>query len=146
MLLRAALVLCAVAAVVFGITRLHKDDSCQHTRQVIVDALFHRHYPAGGLNAPQQRLIAACRDRDVLAAVSVVETTAGLYGPSSALARRATRDEPRNIRGWAALAQALDRSDPHAAAAARARVRVLDPQGQVPAALRGRAPLSSSPR
>ena len=146
MLVRGALVVIAAAAIAFGLSRLRDEHRCASARVAITDALFHRRLPAGGLGPQQRRLIDNCRDRSVLASVSVVETAAGLRAPATALARRIVRDEPRNVRGWAVLAQALERSDPRGAAAARARVRALDPQGQVPAALRGRAPLSVAPR
>jgi hypothetical protein len=134
MLPRIALVLCACAAIAFGLSRLHDDDTCTSARQAIVTALFHHRTPAGGLDHQQRRLLDGCRDGSVLALVSTVETTAGLRGPATDLARRVTREEPRNRVGWIALAQALERSDPRGAAAARARAKALDPRGFVPGA------------
>lgn len=144
--LRILIVPVAAAAVVFGVARLHKDNRCEQTRKAIVGSLFHRRYPQGGLALQQRRLVGSCRDRGVLASVSVVETTAGLRGPAASLARTIVRDEPSNARGWAVLAQALAGGDPHGAAVARARFHALNPRGQVPVALRGRAPLRASPR
>ena len=97
-------------------------------------ALFHHREPAGGLAHQQQRLVDNCRDGSVLAFVSTVETTAGHRDLATALARKVTRDEPRNRVGWVALAQALQGSDPRGAAAAAARAKELNPRGVVPAA------------
>src|SRR3954463_14449787 len=127
MLPRAALIAVAIAAVVFGAARLHRDDTCESTRSAIVAALFHHRQPAGGLANQQRRLVANCRDRSVLAFVSTVETTPGSPALAPSLARRVTRDEPRNRIGWVALAQALQRSDPRGAAAAAVRAKALNP-------------------
>ena len=132
--LRIALVAVCVAAVVFGFSRLHDADTCESARQSIITALFHHHEPAGGLARQQQRLVDNCRDGSVLAFVSTVETTAGQHGFATSLARKVTRDEPRNRVGWVALAQALQRSDPRGSAAAAARAKALDPRGAVPRA------------
>jgi Flp pilus assembly protein TadD len=141
--LRIGLVLCACAAVVFGITRLHRSDGCESARTAILTALFHHREPAGGLARQQRRLVDDCRDGSILAFASTVETTAGHRGYATALARKVTRDEPRNRVGWIALAQALERSDPRGAAAAAARAKALDPRGAVPrAAGAGAAPPS----
>jgi Flp pilus assembly protein TadD len=134
MLVRVVLVVTCVAAIVFGATRLHQDDSCESARGAIVTALFHHREPPDGLAHQQQRLIDNCRDASVLAFVSTVETTAGRSGPATALARRVTRDEPRNRIGWVALAQALQRTDPQGSKAAAARAKALNPRGVVPAA------------
>lgn len=130
MLLRAALVVVCAGAIVFGATRLHQVDSCEHTRTTVLSALFHRKVPAGGFPAQQRRLVDMCRDRNVLAQVAVVETSFGQSGRAAVLARQLVRDEPRNVRGWGALAQALARTDPRGAAAARARLRALDPRSR----------------
>jgi hypothetical protein len=141
MLLRAPLLAVCAAAIVFGAIRLHRDDSCQSARGAIVAALFHRQEPAGGLSRQQRRLIDSCRDGTVLAFVSTVETTAGRHAFALQLARKVTRDEPRNRVGWIALSQALARTDPKASAAAVARAMKLDPRGFVPpAAGAGAAP------
>jgi hypothetical protein len=132
MLPRVALIAVAIAAIVFGASRLHRDDTCESTRSTIVAALFHHREPAGGLARQQRRLVANCRDNSVLAFVSTVETTAGHHALATALARRVTRAEPRNRIGWIALAQALQRSDPRGSAAAAARAKALDPRGAVP--------------
>jgi hypothetical protein len=134
MLLRVALVSVSAAAIVFGAVRLHRADTCESTRSAIVMALFHHREPAGGLAHQQQRLVDNCRDGSVLAFVSTVETTAGHRDLATALARKVTRDEPRNRVGWVALAQALQGSDPRGAAAAAARAKELNPRGVVPAA------------
>jgi hypothetical protein len=131
---RIALVLCACVIVVIGLTRLHRSDGCESTRRAVVAALFHHREPAGGLARQQRRLIDDCRDGSILAFVSAVETTAGRRSYATALARKVTRDEPRNRVGWVALAQALERSDPRGAAAAAARAKRLDPRGAVPRA------------
>ena len=132
MIVRVALVAVCLAAVAFGVTRLHHDNACESARSAIVDALFHHQEPAGGLAHQQQKLVDSCRDRSVMAFVSTVETVARRYGPAIALARRVTRDEPRNRIGWIALAQALKASDPVAARAAVARAKALNPRGAVP--------------
>jgi Flp pilus assembly protein TadD len=132
--LRVALIAVCVAAVVFGAVRLHRNDSCQSARSAIVTALFHHREPDGGLAEQQQRLTGECRDGTLLALVSTVETTAGRHTFALALARRVTRDEPRNRVGWIALSQALARTDPRGSAAAAARARTLDPRGFVPPA------------
>lgn len=132
--LRIALVAACVAAVVFGFSRLHDADACEGARQSIISALFHHREPAGGLARQQRRLVDSCRDGSVLAFVSTVETTAGHHGFATALARKVTRDEPRNRVGWVALAQALQGSDPRGSAAAAARAKSLDPRGAVPKA------------
>jgi hypothetical protein len=134
MLPRIALVLVAVAAIALGLTRLHRTDGCESTRRTIVTALFHHRLPQGGIALQQRRLTRDCRDGSVLAFVSTVETTAGLRGPATSLARTVTRREPRNRVGWIALAQALQRTDPRGAAAAAARAKALDPRGRVPGA------------
>ena len=134
MLLRIALVAACVAAAVFGFSRLHDADTCESARQTIITALFHHREPAGGLARQQRRLVGNCRDGSVLAFVSTLETTAGHHGFATALARKVTRDEPRNRVGWVALAQALQRSDPRGSAAAAARAKALDPRGAVPRA------------
>jgi Flp pilus assembly protein TadD len=132
MIVRVALVAVCVAAIAFGVTRLHRDNACESARSSIVTALFHHQEPAGGLAQQQQKLVNNCRDRSVMAFVSTVESTARRYGPAIALARRVTREEPRNRIGWIALAQALKASDPAAADAAAARARALNPRGAVP--------------
>jgi hypothetical protein len=131
---RLALAAACVAAIVFGATRLHKDDTCESARSAIVTALFHHREPAGGLAHQQRRLVENCRDRSVIAFVSTVETTAGRTGPAAALARKVTHDEPRNRIGWIALAQALQDSDPSGSKAAAARAKALNPRGVVPPA------------
>jgi len=137
---RIALVAVSVAAVVFGVLRLHRSDECESARTAINTALFHHREPAGGLARQQRRLLDNCRDGSVLAFVSTVETTAGRRRFATALARKVTRDEPRNRVGWVALAQALQRSDPRGAAAAAARAKKLDPRGAVPRAAGAGAP------
>jgi hypothetical protein len=132
--LRIALVIGACAAIVFGASRLRDEHRCTSARQAIITALFHHRIPEGGFAHQQSRLIDGCRDGSILALVSTVETTAGLRGPATTLARRVTREEPRNRVGWIALAQALERSDPRGAAAARARAHALDPRGRIPGA------------
>ena len=132
MIVRVALVAVCVAAVAFGVTRLHKDDTCESARTAIVTALFHHQEPAGGLAHQQRKLVDNCRDRSVMAFVSTVETTARRYGPAIALARRVTREEPSNRIGWIALAQALKTSDPAGSRAAVARAKALNPRGAVP--------------
>jgi hypothetical protein len=134
MLLRAVLVVICVAAIAFGATRLHRDDTCESARSAIVTALFHHQEPPGGLAKQQQRLVDNCRDASVMAFVSTVETTAGRLGPAVALARRVTRDEPSNRIGWVALAQALRKTDPQGSKAAVARAKALNPRGAVPGA------------
>jgi Flp pilus assembly protein TadD len=134
MLLRIALVVGACLAIVFGASRLRDEHRCTTARQAIVTALFNHRTPDGGLAHQQKRLLDGCRDGSVLALVSTVETTAGFHGPATALARKVTRDEPRNRVGWIALAQALERSDPRGAAAARTRAQALDPRGRIPRA------------
>jgi Flp pilus assembly protein TadD len=132
--LRIALVAACVAAVVFGVSRLHRSDECEGARTAINTALFHHREPAGGLAHQQRRLLDNCRDGSVLAFISTVETTAGHHGFATALARKVIRDEPRNRVAWVALAQALERSDPRGSAAAAARAKALDPRGAVPRA------------
>ena len=134
MLVRIVLVVTCIAAIVFGAARLHQSDSCGSARDAIVTALFHHREPTGGLAHQQQQLVDKCRDATVIAFVSTVETTAGRVGPATALARKVTRDEPRNRIGWVALAQALERTDPRGARAAAARAKALNPRGAVPAA------------
>jgi len=134
MLLRAALIALSAAAIAFGVVRLRGADTCESTRSAIVAALFHHRQPAGGLANQQRRLVANCRDRSVLAFVSTVETTAGYHALATSLARKVTRDEPRNRIGWVAFEQALQRSDPRGAAAAAVRAKALNPRGVVPAA------------
>jgi Flp pilus assembly protein TadD len=131
---RIALVAASVAAIVFAASRLHRTDECESARTAIYGALFHHRLPADGLAHQQRRLLDNCRDGSVLAFVSTVETTAGQHGFATALARKVTRDEPRNRVGWVALAQALQRSDPRGSAAAAARAKALDPRGAVPRA------------
>jgi predicted Zn-dependent protease len=140
MALRIALVLVACAAVAFGISRTRQDHRCQDARQAIVTALFHHRLPEGGLAFQQRRLLGNCRDGSLLAHVSTIETTGGQRASAIALARRVTRDEPRNRVGWIALAQALAAGDPARAAAARERARMLDPMGRVPPAAGAGAP------
>lgn len=134
MAVRIALAAVCVAAIVFGATRLHKDDTCESARSAIVTALFHHREPAGGLAYQQRRLVDHCRDGSVIAFVSTVETTAGRTGPGTALARKVTRDEPNNRIGWIALAQALQNTDPRGSKAAAARAKELNPRGVVPSA------------
>jgi Flp pilus assembly protein TadD len=132
MIVRVVMVAACVAAVIFGVSRLHQDNTCESARSAIVTALFHHREPAGGLAHQQQRLIDHCRDRSVMAFVSTVETTARRFGPATALARRVTHDEPNNRIGWIALAQALRLSDPKGSRAAVARAKALNPRGAVP--------------
>src|SRR3954454_14502071 len=129
MLLRAALIALSAAAIAFGVVRLRGADTCESTRSAMVSALFHHRQPAGGLANQQRRLVAHCRGRSVLAFVSTVETTAAYRALATSLARKVTRDEPRNRIGWVALAQALQRSDPRGAAGAVARGQAAHPQG-----------------
>lgn len=134
MLTRAILLVAAAAAIAFGAHGLHDRNACDAAGSRITTALFREQEPAGGLATQQRRLEDACDDPAVLAAVSSVMTTAGRRKPALALAYRATRKYPRSFPAWVALGQALERTDPAAAAAARREARTLNPLGLIPRA------------
>jgi hypothetical protein len=79
------------------------------------------------LDAAIARVSRDCRSTVVPLAASAALRGAGDDRRAAALAREATRKEPRNFTAWAALYAALLQDDPRQAAAARERAVRLNP-------------------
>ncbi len=140
-ILKAAVVVIAAVAIVYGVTRLHEQRRCQVAHGALLVALFHHRQPAGGRADQLRTLTSQCHDPAPVAQISILLATAGYRADAIATARRAIHLQPNSTLGWTALAEVLARSDPRGAAAARARVLALNPQAVVPslpAATRGR--------
>jgi hypothetical protein len=124
-LVRLAIVVVAVGAIVLLGTRLREHDACQSAQE--------------GSAVDVAKLSANCRDPDVLASASFLLVTAGKRADGERLAQESVRREPDSFAGWVAVALAQrDRNSPQARRAV-ARAKALNPrwQGLPPAGARG---------
>ncbi len=128
---RVIVIAVAVAVIVFGVVHLRRDRTCEHAHYQLLYALAHHTQPPGGLDDQLQKLTDNCDDPVALEGISILLTASGRPRRAVALANLAIRREPRSQVGYAALAQALDRTDPAGAARARAKVAQLNPRGAV---------------
>jgi predicted Zn-dependent protease len=131
MLARVIVVAVAVAVIAFGAVHLHRDRTCEHAHYQLLYALAHQTRPPGGLDAQIRTLTDHCDDPVALEGISILLTASGRPAQAVALANLAIRRDPESQVGYAALAQALDRTDPAGAARARAKVAQLNPRGAV---------------
>ena len=116
MVVRLAIVLVAVAAIVLLGSRLRDHDRCDSARAAV--------------GQRTDELTASCRDPDVIASASAVLLAAGDNDQAVRLARESVRREPESFVGWVALGLALRDRDPAGARRALERARALNPRWQ----------------
>jgi hypothetical protein len=122
-LVRGALVLTAIAAVVFGVTRLSDTDACNHAKSQGFSAALGKPVP-GGPQGLARRVTDNCRGGSDLSATAVALARGGALAQADRLAREAIRRDPRGYQGWISLA--IVRQDQHRPAAQRqAALRAL---------------------
>jgi hypothetical protein len=120
-LVRGALIVACIAAVVFLAGRLHQQRRCDAAAR----AVFLAPRAAGGSELAHVR---ACRDPEALAAAAVALEGAGRHAVALGLARTATRRAPRDFAAWVGLALVERASAPALAARAEGRARALNPR------------------
>ena len=125
-LARAALVIAAVAAVIFFVASQRSEDQCTDAVKTLFFALRD--------DAPEPQLDATVMqiEDDCGGSARLVDSGAALFqqghpGPAADVLREAVEREPDNFSAWAGLASVLVRTDPAGAAAAAARARELNP-------------------
>jgi hypothetical protein len=127
-LVRAALILIAAAAVVFGATRLHDVRACNSAKDRGFAAAL-GHPVAGGAQQLARDVADHCRGGADLSATSVALARGGALAPASRLAPEAIRRDPRDYQGWVALAIVLQHEGhPLAQRAAARRAVALNPR------------------
>jgi hypothetical protein len=135
-LVRGALIVACIAAVVFLAGRLHQQRRCDGAQRALFALAVRGQTPPGGVPATLTRLRGSCRGGDALAAASGALALARRPALALGVAREAVRREPRDFAAWVALSQALAGRDPAAAARAAARAKALNPRWPGPAAPR----------
>src|SRR6478672_9269643 len=110
MLVRGALVVLAVAVVVFGVKRLHQANACRDAKNAAI-AVGLGHAPPGGADRLATKVIDNCRDSSDLAAAAAVIARGGarpeqLPRLGRALDRAAARSASRLARGGATRGRA----------------------------------------
>jgi hypothetical protein len=138
--LRILLGACALATIVFAVSRAGDVRSCDDARRTafaLVAATPAPPPPADGGTALANRLIATCRGSDgLVASAGALQRVAALDG-AERLARVAVRRDPASFQARNALARVLDaRGDPEGAAAQRRRAFALNPLAPRPVAPR----------
>jgi hypothetical protein len=122
-LARGVIVLIAIAAVVFGVTRLHDANVCNDAKSQGFAAALGKPVP-GGPDGLARRVTDHCRGGSDLSATAVALARGGALTQADGLAREAIRRDPRGYQGWVALA--IVRQDQHRPAAQRqAALRAL---------------------
>jgi hypothetical protein len=124
---RLVLVAAAAVAIAFFATRLHDDGRCTSAQRTVFRVTVRR-APAAQLGPALEQLRGSCKGSAALVSAAGGLTFSGRARQAAMLAREATRAEPDNWAAWAALVYAVRRTDPAAAAAARARVLHLNPR------------------
>ena len=113
---RLAIVVVAVAAIVLLGSRLRDHDRCDSARAAVA--------------AHVDALASTCRDPDIVAGASAQLLTAGRRADGLRLARESVRREPASFIGWVALGLALRDRDPAGSRRALARAKALNPRWQ----------------
>jgi hypothetical protein len=130
LLLRGAVVVgCVVAVVVFA-QRRSDAAACERARTALFSAGLKGEAPATVV----RELTDTCRDPETIAVAAAGVTAAGHPGAAAGLARTAVRRGPDEFASWAALAGALQGSDPAASARAGRRAHELNPRWTPPKA------------
>ena len=128
MLLRGAIVLVSALAVAFGATRLHDERACNGARERGFAMALGQRAP-GEAQAIARDVSAHCKGGTDLSAASAVLANAGALPAAQRLAREAVRRDPRDFRGWVALAIVAQHAHhPLAQRAAARRALVLNPR------------------
>jgi hypothetical protein len=120
-LVRAIVLACCAAAVVFLAGRLHAQDRCDAASRALFLA------PARADAATIAR-VRSCRSAQDLANAAVALNGVGRHAAALALARTAVAREPQGFPVWVGLALVESASDPAAAARAQARAKALNPR------------------
>lgn len=128
MLLRGAIVLVSALAIAFGATRLHDERACNSAGERAFALAVGKH-PTGGAQSVARDVTAHCDGGIELSAASAVLANAGALRTAQGLAREAVRRDPRDFRGWVALAIVAQRAHhPLAQRAAARRALALNPR------------------
>jgi hypothetical protein len=128
---RVAVVVFAVAAVVFGVTHLQAAHRCDSARDFLDVALLQNRVPPGGLDAALKNLTDHCDENAPVAGAAFRIAESGERARAVALADLLIRREPDSQDGYITLAEATAPSDPRHARALK-RLAVLNPRGVLP--------------
>ena len=126
MLVRLAIVIVALGAVVLLASSRSHFDACQGARTTVFGVTLGKR-PVTDQAAALRTIRTECRDGSALAFASAALQRQGRTAQAVRYARLATRREPDNVQGWSALAVAARRSDPGLARRAQARSLALSP-------------------
>jgi hypothetical protein len=121
---RVAIVLACVVGIVVFAGRREDADACEQARAALFSAGLKHQAPEAKIDAVADR----CKDPETIAVTAAGVTTAGHPDLAARLARIAVRRGPDEFASWAALSQALRRSDPAGSRRAAARARALNPR------------------
>jgi hypothetical protein len=125
-IVRFALLLAALGAIVLGVTRLHATDACtsssQHAFVIALGA------PGADVQAVVHGVAQHCRGATALATSVSALRRVGDDRAAVSVAEQAVRREPENFATWVGLWLAESPIDPAAAAAAKAQAHELDPR------------------
>lgn len=132
----AVVVACVVAVIVFADRRADAA-MCDGARRALFSAALRHAAPAGTVDD----VVRTCRDPEELAVAAAGVSASGHPDVAAAMARKAIAAGPREFVAWAALSQALGRSDPAGAARAARRAKTLNPRWRPP---RTTAPAAAS--
>jgi MoxR-like ATPase len=133
----AVAVACVVAVVVFAHRRADAV-TCDSSRTALFQAALRHTAPAETVG----EVVRTCRDPEEIAVAAAGVTASGHPNVAAAMARTAIAAGPREFVAWAALAQALARDDPAAAARAARRAEALNPRWRPPTSA---APAAAAP-
>jgi hypothetical protein len=120
-LVRVALIVACIAAVVFLAGRLHQQRRCDAASRTVFVA------PATS-GAQVVARVRRCRDPEALANAAAALAGAGRHTQALALALAAVRRAPRDFAAWVGLALVERASAPALAARAEGRARALNPR------------------
>lgn len=122
---------CVAAVLVFA-HRRSDAAACDGARTALFHAGLGRAAPASTVRTVVDR----CRDPEEIAVAAAGVTASGHPDVAATMARRAIAAGPKEFAAWAALSQALVRSDPAGSARAARRAEALNPRWR-PAASAG---------
>ncbi|QEC49570.1 hypothetical protein FSW04_19675 [Baekduia soli] len=129
MIHRIALLACAVALVVLGVSRHAAHDACARAQVDALSVTLGRR-PVADAAGIAARLQAHCRDVEELVNGAVAFSRVGALRPAERLAGAAVHREPDRRNAWLALSIVLAREgDTVSAGHALDRARALDPVG-----------------
>ncbi len=120
---------CIVAVVVFAHRRADAA-TCDSSRTALFSAGLRHAAPVGTV----RDVVETCRDPEEIAVAAAGVNASGHPDVAAAMARKAIAAGPREFAAWAALSQALARSDPAGATRAARRAAALNPRWRPPAA------------